>query len=92
VINKPRKKCAAYFFVVRPAYFHMSRHEPKNKKGIVSDALFNVIYNCNPGNALLSHTVTHAVPSAMKSLTSVFGMGTGVSSSLKSPGNFFSVT
>ena len=33
-----------------------------------------------PGNVLLSHTVARAVPSALGSLTSVFGMGTGVSS------------
>ena len=39
----------------------------------------------NFGDALLSHAVTHAVPSALKSLTSVFGMGTGGTSSLKSP-------
>ncbi len=32
----------------------------------------------NPGSDLLSHTVTHAVPSAVAGLTSVFGMGTGV--------------
>jgi hypothetical protein len=32
----------------------------------------------NPGSDLLSHAVTHAVPSAVESLTSVFGMGTGV--------------
>ena len=31
-----------------------------------------------PGNDLLSHAVTHAVPSALEGLTSVFGMGTGV--------------
>ncbi len=30
------------------------------------------------GGVLLSHTVTHAVPSAQEGLTSVFGMGTGV--------------
>ena len=30
------------------------------------------------GGDLLSHTVTHAVPSALEGLTSVFGMGTGV--------------
>ena len=36
----------------------------------------------NLGDVLLSHTVTHAVPSALKGLTSVFGMGTGVSPSL----------
>ena len=32
------------------------------------------------GNVLLSHTDSHAVPSALKSLTSVFGKGTGVTS------------
>ena len=31
-----------------------------------------------PGSDLLSHTVSRAVPSAVESLTSVFGMGTGV--------------
>ena len=33
------------------------------------------------GNVLLSHSASQAVPSAQKSLTSVFGMGTGVTSS-----------
>jgi hypothetical protein len=37
------------------------------------------------GGVLLSHVVPHAVPSALKSLTSVFGMGTGVSSSPSPP-------
>ena len=37
------------------------------------------------GDVLLSHTVTHAVPSTQKSLTSEFGMGSGVASSLLSP-------
>ena len=32
-----------------------------------------------PGSDLLSHAVAHAVPSALEGLTSVFGMGTGVS-------------
>ena len=32
----------------------------------------------NPGSDLLSHAVSHAVPSAVTGLTSVFGMGTGV--------------
>jgi hypothetical protein len=35
-----------------------------------------------PGGDLLSHTVTRAVPSALKGLTSVFGKGTGVAPSL----------
>ena len=38
-----------------------------------------------PGDFLLSHTVARAVPSGLRSLTTVFGMGTGGSSSLKSP-------
>ena len=32
----------------------------------------------DPGDDLLSHTVTRAVPSALEGLTTVFGMGTGV--------------
>ena len=36
----------------------------------------------NPGSVLLSHRVAPAVPLALKSLTSVFGMGTGVTSSV----------
>src|SRR5258705_12943344 len=39
----------------------------------------------NPGDFLLSHAVTRAVPSAPAGLTSVFGMGTGVTLPTKSP-------
>ena len=39
------------------------------------------------GSVLLSHTASRAVPSALKSLTSVFGMGTGVASSPSPPKN-----
>ena len=38
-----------------------------------------------PGSALLSHAVSHAVPSALEGLTSVFGMGTGVTPPLWPP-------
>src|SRR5262245_36904886 len=41
----------------------------------------------NPGSDLLSHTVTHAVPSAVTGLTSVFGMVTVVTLLLCPPGN-----
>jgi hypothetical protein len=41
----------------------------------------------NPGDFLLSHTASRAVPSAPRGLTSVFGMGTGVTLSTKSPEN-----
>ena len=39
----------------------------------------------NSGNVLLYHTFTRAVPSALEGLTAVFGMGTGVPSSLSPP-------
>ena len=42
-------------------------------------------FGINPGSDLLSHTVTHAVPSAVEGLTSVFGMGTGVTPLLWPP-------
>ena len=44
-------------------------------------------YSNISGDVLLSQAVTHQVSSALKSLTSVFGMGTGVSSLLLSPDN-----
>ena len=44
----------------------------------------NFFFNQN-GNVLLSRAVSRQVSSALRSLTSVFGMGTGVSSSLSSP-------
>jgi hypothetical protein len=40
---------------------------------------------CVSGGVLLSHTVSRAVPSALKGLTSGFGMGPGVSPSLRPP-------
>src|ERR1044072_235345 len=43
----------------------------------------------NPGDFLLSHAVSRAVPSAPAGLTSVFGMGTGVTLPTKSPENLF---
>jgi hypothetical protein len=39
----------------------------------------------NPGDFLLSHRVSPAVPSALRGLTSLFGMGRGGSPSLWSP-------
>src|SRR6476469_7911079 len=38
-----------------------------------------------PGDVLLSHTLARAVPSGLRGLTAVFGMGTGVTPSLQSP-------
>src|ERR1039457_1056511 len=39
----------------------------------------------NAGNDLLSHTLSRAVPSAQRGLTSVFGMGTGGTPAVRSP-------
>ena len=39
------------------------------------------------GNYLLSHTLSRAVTSAQRGLTSVFGMGTGGSPAVRSPTN-----
>jgi hypothetical protein len=39
---------------------------------------FSRALSTNAGSDLLSHTLSRAVPSAVSGLTSVFGMGTGV--------------
>ena len=39
----------------------------------------------DPGDDLLSHTKNHAVPSAQRSLTTEFGMGSGGAFSLRPP-------
>ena len=56
------------------ACVHRNAREPKLAGGII-----------NAGSDLLSHTVSHAVPSAVSGLTSVFGMGTGVTPPLWPP-------
>ena len=56
------------------------------KKGPESKG-FRALKN-DPGDVLFSHTVTRAVPSALKGLTAEFGMGSGVSPLPWSPGTF----
>src|ERR1039457_5041787 len=43
----------------------------------------------SPGSFLVSHTLARAVPSGLRGLTAVFGMGTGGSLSLWPPRNWF---
>ena len=43
------------------------------------------VFSVESGGDLLSRAVTSQVPSALKGLTSVFGMGTGVTPSLSPP-------
>ena len=42
-------------------------------------------FKFNFGDVLLSHTVARAVPSAPESLTSEFGMGSGMASPISPP-------
>ena len=49
------------------------------------DLLSKVPFKKTPGSALLSHKVSQAVPSAQEGLTTVFGMGTGVTPPLSQP-------
>ena len=60
-----------------------SLHSYRAKPETTSTSGFGI----NPGSDLLSHTVTRAVPSAVEGLTTVFGMGTGVTPLLSPPGN-----
>ena len=56
------------------------------KKGIKPNRMSRLDASIrSPGNDLLSREVALEVSSALKSLTAVFGMVTGVSSSLLSP-------
>ena len=45
----------------------------------------NGISKNKSGIVLLSHTVAHIVPSALRGLTSLFGMGRGVTPATKTP-------
>src|SRR6267378_2253205 len=54
------------------------------KKG-KSQADFSTWLLIYAGNDLLSHTLSRAVQSALRGLTSVFGMGTGGTPAVKSP-------
>jgi hypothetical protein len=56
----------------------------RKKKGLLQ---MKQAFVFNPGNDLVSHAVARAVPSALRGLTSVFGMGTGVTLSVRSPEN-----
>ncbi len=56
----------------------------KNKKGAPARA--GAPWDFNPGGDLRSHAVASAVSSAQRGLTTVFGMGTGVTPAVWPPG------
>ena len=45
----------------------------------------NGLSKVKAGGVVLSHTISRAVPSALRGLTTVFGMGTGVTLAAKPP-------
>ncbi len=63
----------------RPGFHSQNKKNP--------ESIWFRVLSKNFGGVLLSHTASRAVPSALKSLTSVFGMGTGVASSQLPPKN-----
>jgi hypothetical protein len=58
----------------------------ENKKGRERFGRCGLL-NLNPGGDLRSRVVSSAVSSARQGLTSVFGMGTGVTLAVRPPGN-----
>ena len=60
-------------------------HIQKIKKGASASHRAPVTKNKKTGNVLLSQAASHQVSSALRSLTSVFEMGTGVASPQLSP-------
>ncbi len=59
--------------------------EPTTLRLTAECSAIELLRNMGSGGDLLSRTVTSQVPSALKGLTSVFGMGTGVTPSLSPP-------
>jgi hypothetical protein len=57
----------------------------KTRKAAVAFA--DAAFEFNPGGDLRSRVVSSAVSSAQQGLTSVFGMGTGVTLAVRPPGN-----
>ena len=64
---------------------HGGYYAPEIKKAPIARSLF---LKFNPGGDLRSRAVTRAVSSAQQGLTSVFGMGTGVTLAIRPPGNW----
>ena len=62
----------------RQAEWERRRFNVQTKSPLCPPLHSGLVVQNNAGSDLLSHTVSHAVPSAVAGLTSVFGMGTGV--------------
>ena len=95
----PRTRCSRQMFPARPVQepcqldsWRGSRQDsrtqkaPQKRKGPPPDNAGRA-FDINPGGDLRSRAVTRAVSSALQGLTSVFGMGTGVTLAVRPPGN-----
>ncbi len=81
--NSCKEKFRPLTFVLQQP-FHRDTDPPRRKKPHPrKDGALDYA-----GDHLISHTLTRAVPSAQRGLTSVFGMGTGVTLAVNSPANF----
>jgi hypothetical protein len=69
-------------FAVCGVAVHVAVVQGQNKKACMS---YLMQAQRKPGSVLLSHQVALAVPSAPRSLTSEFGMGSGVASLISPP-------
>ena len=71
-------------FVASSGDGEIRTHDPLLARQVLSQLSYAPIYS---GSHLLSHAVARIVPSAVKVLTVVFGMGTGVSPKRIDTGN-----
>ena len=62
---------------IQAAFAFQGKVRAKTKKAPNIRSVWS-LFQFNPGSDLRSHAVTRAVSSAQRGLTSVFGMGTGV--------------
>src|SRR5579872_5336540 len=69
-----------------PEFCADGRNVAKNEKAAPANR--NGLLKFNPGGDLRSRAVSSAVSSAQRGLTSVFGMGTGVTLAVRPPGNW----
>ena len=87
------RKQSCGLFLAQGTKYHKIKGNPKGfLHCLVGDRIyakkehsFEYSFFIDSGDVLLSQAVTHQVSSALKSLTTVFGMGTGVTSLLLPP-------
>jgi hypothetical protein len=72
---------------IKPSTLNVNNFSETQKSRLISEQAFFSYLKFKSGGFLLSHTGNGAVSSAPVGLTSVFGMGTGVTLPTKPPEN-----